>query len=82
MALLAFPDPQSSPFADLLDQTYRQKVASELNAAVLKMEHLEQSSPRMVNVLKLILWAQAMLDKKNVKYPEMIDLTTATIDPK
>lgn len=82
LALLAFERPQNSPFADLLDQTHRQKVASELNAAILKMEHQEQSSPRMINILKLILWAQAELDKKNVKYPKMVDLATATIDPK
>lgn len=77
LALLAFEKPQNSPFADLLDQTHRQKVASELNAAILKMEHQEQSSPRMINVLKLILWAQAELDKKNVKYPKMSDLHSA-----
>ncbi|EDS33035.1 conserved hypothetical protein [Culex quinquefasciatus] len=82
LALLAFEQPQKSPFADLLDQTHRQKVASELNAAILKTEHQEQSSPRMINVLKLILWAQAELDKKNVKYPKMSDLATAAIDPK
>lgn len=82
LALLAFEKPQNSPFADLLDQTHRQKVASELNAAILKMEHQEQSSPRMINILKLILWAQAELDKKNVKYPKMVDLATATIEPK
>lgn len=81
LALLAFEKPQNSPFADLLDQTHRQKVASELNAAILKMEHQEQSSPRMINILKLILWAQAELDK-NTKYPKMVDLATATIDPK
>ncbi|XP_052866273.1 glucose-induced degradation protein 8 homolog [Anopheles bellator] len=82
LALLAFEKPQNSPFADLLDQTHRQKVASELNAAILKMEHQEQSSPRMINILKLILWAQTELDKKNVKYPKMVDLATATIEPK
>lgn len=82
LALLAFEQPQKSPFADLLDQTHRQKVASELNAAILKMEHQEQPSPRMINILKLILWAQAELDKKNVKYPKMSDLATAAIDPK
>uniref|UniRef100_A0A1Q3FDX0 Putative lish motif-containing protein n=1 Tax=Culex tarsalis TaxID=7177 RepID=A0A1Q3FDX0_CULTA len=82
LALLAFEQPQKSPFADLLADSHRQKVASELNAAILKMEHQEQSSPRMINVLKLILWAQAELDKKNVKYPKMSDLATAAIDPK
>ena len=82
LALLAFEKPQNSPFADLLEQTHRQKVASELNAAILKTEHQEQSSPRMINVLKLILWAQAELDKKNINYPKMIDLANGTIEPK
>uniref|UniRef100_A0A182K6U8 CTLH domain-containing protein n=1 Tax=Anopheles christyi TaxID=43041 RepID=A0A182K6U8_9DIPT len=82
LALLAFEKPQQSPFADLLDHTHRQKVASELNAAILKMEQQEQSSPRMINILKLILWAQTELDKKNVKYPKMMDLASATIEPK
>jgi hypothetical protein len=79
---LAFEKPQNSPFSDLLDQTHRQKVASELNAAILRTEHQEQSSPRMINVLKLILWAQAELDKKNINYPKMIDLANAAIEPK
>ncbi|XP_049281744.1 glucose-induced degradation protein 8 homolog [Anopheles funestus] len=82
LALLAFEKPQHSPFADLLDHTHRQKVASELNAAILKTEQQEQSSPRMINILKLILWAQTELDKKNVKYPKMMDLASGTIEPK
>lgn len=80
LALLAFEKPQNSPFSDLLDQTQRQKVASELNAAILKQEHQEYRSPRMVNILKLILWAQAELDKRNIGYPKMTDLATATIE--
>uniref|UniRef100_A0A2M4AHF8 Putative lish motif-containing protein n=2 Tax=Nyssorhynchus TaxID=44543 RepID=A0A2M4AHF8_9DIPT len=82
LALLAFEKPHHSPFADLLEQTHRQKIASELNAAILKMELQEQSSPRMINILKLIRWAQGELDKKGVKYPKMIDLSMAVIDPK
>uniref|UniRef100_A0A182P295 CTLH domain-containing protein n=1 Tax=Anopheles epiroticus TaxID=199890 RepID=A0A182P295_9DIPT len=82
LALLAFEKPQNSPFADLLDHTHRQKVASELNAAILKMEQQEQSNPRVINILKLILWAQTELDKKNVKYPKMMDLASASIEPK
>uniref|UniRef100_A0A182M0U5 CTLH domain-containing protein n=1 Tax=Anopheles culicifacies TaxID=139723 RepID=A0A182M0U5_9DIPT len=82
LALLAFEKPQHSPFADMLDHTHRQKVASELNAAILKTEQQEQSSPRMINILKLILWAQTELDKKNVKYPKMMDLASGTIQPK
>lgn len=82
LALLAFEKPQNSPFADLLDQSHRQKVASELNAAILKTEHCEHTSPRIVGLLKLILWAQAELDKKNVNYPKMSELATAQIEQK
>ena len=73
LALLAFEKPQNSPFADLLDQAHRQRIASELNAAILKIEHQENQQPRMMNVLKLILWAQSELDKKNISYPKMND---------
>lgn len=82
LALLAFEKPQNSPFADLLEQSHRQKVASELNAAILKTQHCENTSPRIVNLLKLILWAQAELDKKNINYPKMTDLAAATIEHK
>lgn len=82
LALLAFEKPQNSPFADLLEQSHRQKVASELNAAILKTEHCEHTSPRIVNLLKLLLWAQSELDKKNINFPKMSDLSTAQIDQK
>ncbi|CAB0034312.1 unnamed protein product [Trichogramma brassicae] len=80
LALLAFDEPQRSPFSDLLQPTHRQKIASELNAAILKMEHQESTTPRLNNLLKMILWAQDELDKKKVKYPKMTDLANATID--
>merc|ERR1712020_117905 len=35
LALLAFEDPEKSPYGDLLSYSHRQKVASELNAAIL-----------------------------------------------
>ena len=35
MALLAFDDSSKSPLASLLDNSQRQKTASELNAAIL-----------------------------------------------
>lgn len=57
-------------------------MASELNSAILKIEHHENTSPRIINLLKLILWAQAELDKRNLKYPKMKDLESARIEPK
>ncbi|XP_022197833.1 glucose-induced degradation protein 8-B homolog [Nilaparvata lugens] len=80
LALLAFDEPQVSPFSDLLDQTHRQKVASELNAAILKMEHQEPTTPRLYTLIKMILWSQDELDKKKVKYPKMTDLGSGTIE--
>lgn len=82
LALLAFEKPQNSPFADLLEQSHRQKVASELNAAILKNENCDPVTPQLVNVLKVGLWSQSELDKKNVNHPRMIDLASARIDAK
>ena len=42
LALLAFDPPDASPFADLLHPSHRQKVASELNAAILEAQNQEQ----------------------------------------
>lgn len=56
------------------------QVASELNAAILKTEHLESTSPRLSNLLKLILWAQDELDKRKVKYPAMTNVGNALIE--
>lgn len=56
------------------------QVASELNAAILKMENRESTTPKLSNLLKLILWAQDELDKKKIKYPKMSKLANAVID--
>ncbi|XP_017771341.1 PREDICTED: glucose-induced degradation protein 8 homolog [Nicrophorus vespilloides] len=80
VALLAFEDPLTSPFGDLLQPTHKQKIASEVNAAILKMEHQECTLPKLSTLLKLILWAQDKLDKKNPKYPKMTDLSLGKIE--
>lgn len=80
MALLAFENPQNSPFADLLLQSHRQKVASELNEAILVCENQKDTRPKMVSFLQLVLWAQEELDKKNINFPKMTDLATAQIE--
>jgi len=81
LALLAFEDPHLSPFSDLLSHSHRQKIASELNAAILKAEHTQQNSqPKMATVLKLLLWSQFELDKKGVRYNRLSDLATGTTE--
>ena len=55
------------------------QVASELNAAILEMENRE-STPKLANLLKLLLWSQEQLDSKKVKYPKMSDLAKGEIE--
>ncbi|KAL4225190.1 Glucose-induced degradation complex subunit [Mactra antiquata] len=79
LALLAFEDPEKSPFGDLLHLCQRHKVASELNAAILESD----STPKLANLLKLLLWSQEELDKKKIKYPKMTNIAAGTFeDPK
>ena len=71
LALLAFEDPASCPFSDLLAPAHRQQVASQLNAAILRAEHAESNQSKLAVSLKMLLWAQEELDKKSVRYPHM-----------
>ena len=71
LALLAFEEPTSSPFSDLLLPAHRQQVASQLNAAILKAEHSESIQSKLAVSLRMLLWAQEELDKKRVRYPHM-----------
>lgn len=76
LALLAFEEPEKSPFGDLLHLCQRQKVASEVNAAILETD----STPKLANLLKLLLWSQEELDKKKIRYPKMTDIAMGTIE--
>jgi len=80
LALLAFDEPEKSPFGDLLHPSHRQKVASEVNAAILKLENQKETTPQLTKLLKLILWSQEQLDRRKVSYPKMTDLATANIE--
>jgi len=78
LALLAFEDPAASPFGELLHPSHKQKVASEVNCAILGSE----STPGLSNLVKLLLWSQEELDKKKVSFPHMTDIAQGVIsDP-
>lgn len=49
-----------SPVGHLLEPAQRQKVASELNAAILASQS-ETTTPRLPNLLKLLVWSQQQL---------------------
>ncbi|XP_017049702.1 glucose-induced degradation protein 8 homolog [Drosophila ficusphila] len=70
MGLLAFERPEFSPYGELMCYSYRKKVAGEVNAAMLRCQESESKSqeesmePRMIFLIKLILWAQAKLERE------------------
>lgn len=63
MTLLAFPDYKMSPFGYLMDVSYRQKVAGELNAAILRSQS-QAEEPRLVWLIKMVKWGQLQLKDK------------------
>ncbi|GFR75667.1 glucose-induced degradation protein 8 homolog [Elysia marginata] len=75
LALLAFEKPEMSPFGDLLHPSQRQKVASEVNCAILETD----STPRLANLLKLLLWAQEELDKRKIPFPHLTNMAEGSI---
>lgn len=81
LALLAFDKPENSPYADLLQLSHRQQLASEINQSILKEQigSTDVTKPQLVTLVKLLLWTQEELRKKKIHFPEMTDLTTATI---
>jgi len=83
LALLAFEDPFASPFSDLLSHNHRQQLASEVNEAILRAEHVDSAQSKLAASLKLLIWAQEELDDKKVRYPHMIELASGKIqEPK
>eukprot|EP00160_Parvularia_atlantis_P010419 Unigene2038_Nuclearia_a/m.6348 Unigene2038_Nuclearia_a/g.6348 ORF Unigene2038_Nuclearia_a/g.6348 Unigene2038_Nuclearia_a/m.6348 type:complete len:203 (-) Unigene2038_Nuclearia_a:74-682(-) len=79
MALLAFEDQSKSPVGSLLDQTQRQKLASEVNAAILTAQSQEKDA-RLPGLLKMLLWAQTLLDER-YRYPRIGNLLMAALEP-
>ncbi|ESO01210.1 hypothetical protein HELRODRAFT_174754 [Helobdella robusta] len=79
LALLAFTEPETSPYGNLLHTAQRRKVAAEVNAALL-FECGEDSHPKLTNLVQLISWAQEELDSKKVQFPHMIDYGSGTFD--
>jgi len=78
LGLLAFENPEQSPFGDLMSNTHRFRVASEVNSAILEADHCA-GSPKLESLVQLVLWAQDQLDRRQVSYPKMTDVAEATI---
>ncbi|XP_020798881.1 glucose-induced degradation protein 8 homolog isoform X1 [Drosophila serrata] len=87
MGLLAFDRPENSPFGELMLYSYRQKVAGEINSAMLRCHQTASRGkdhgpmePRMIFLIKLILWAQAKLEKEGCTDFQKLDLQHADFE--
>jgi glucose-induced degradation protein 8 len=72
VALLAFPDPASSPLADLLSPAQRAATAGALNAAILDAQGAAGEA-RLPGLVRLLAWAQGRLSARGVKFPQLSD---------
>ena len=79
LALLAFEDPGSCPFSDLLQHSQRLKVVSELNAAILASQDQEATS-KLSTLMKLVLWAQDQLEKKLLSFPKLSNIAAGKLE--
>uniref|UniRef100_A0A1S4HCV9 CTLH domain-containing protein n=1 Tax=Anopheles gambiae TaxID=7165 RepID=A0A1S4HCV9_ANOGA len=72
-------DPSSS-FSTLLEQQHRDQVARTVNEALLLWDNRELPSARMEHLFKLILWAQAELERKMVQFSKLKNMAEATFE--
>lgn len=79
LALLAFEDPTTSPYADLLKTSQRLKLVSELNSALLASQDQETTS-RLSVLMKLVLWAQDQLQKKGLTFPKLTNIASGKLE--
>ncbi|KAF9186471.1 Glucose-induced degradation complex subunit [Haplosporangium sp. Z 767] len=77
MSLLAFELNGPSPVSDLLTPGQRQKLASELNSALL-LSQSQEKDPKLPALLKMCWWAQQQLDER-CTYPKIKDFTKAEL---
>jgi len=75
MALLAFQDPFDSPFADVLLETQRYKLASQVNSSILNSANLPSTS-KIELFYKLMLWVHHELDSNKIRYECVQDIAS------
>lgn len=78
MALLAYDEPEKSPFRDVLDADLRRTIASQVADALLRWQGVDPHN-QITKLMKMIVFLQDELDKCNVKYPKVTDFSTAAL---
>ncbi|EDW61305.1 glucose-induced degradation protein 8 homolog isoform X2 [Drosophila virilis] len=74
------PSAESSLGDDLLQHSCRQQVSHELESTLLKYEQTASMEPKMMFLVKLILWAQSRLDKDGCAGRCQLDLEAADFE--
>jgi len=67
MGLLAFPDPEKSPFAELLQPGFRLKVWSRVHEAILALEQ-KRSNTNLSSSLKYLMWSEKQLQDRQIPF--------------
>jgi len=75
MTLLAFEDISGSSFSDLVENSQKVKVASEVNHQLLRSQSKDTDS-KISTLIKMLLWSQNRL-KSVVNFPSITNLTTS-----
>lgn len=70
LSLLAFNDVQESPLAEICSSAYKLKIASEVNAAILKSKGGNEETTSLSQAFKVLEWTQKKLDKA-VSFPKI-----------
>ena len=70
MTLLAFENPKESPLKSLVDVSTRQKLASEVNEAILTNQWVS-SEIKLPFLLKMLIWSEKQLSK-TLTFPQLL----------
>lgn len=80
IALLAFNGLKDCPVNHLLEPIQKEKLATELNAAILSSQNHDRQ-PKLLLLLKVMLWSQQQLSER-ISFPEIKNLVTAELERK
>jgi len=78
LMLLCFDTFDACPVKELLSESKRQKLAEDVNSAILLSQDREPNS-KLAKAVQILDWAQGSLDDRGVKYPRIDDVTTGEL---
>jgi len=79
MSLLAFVDHQKSPVAHILGSAHRQKIANEVNEAILKIQG-QSKDTQLAHVVQRLIAEQEKVEKQlEIAFPKMTDIVSGTL---